>query len=221
MRVCFGVWVYSVYSESECEPCLQGIQHQMCHLCAAAEECRLSQHNNSNSVCRCTVILVLGASAWVYLAQLLSITNNIQGIFFNLNPSYRVSFQRFSKIPFYPVLLAVKFTNEWDQCFMLVSYLKLLSVVCYPRSVDKAKLKCLVLISVWTNSSLLHVKKVTRKCVMRSREQSLTSYLPVLLGLKWQILCKHCSSLCVMVLSWVSTEHSAITRIIMLNPQYN
>lgn len=50
-------------------------------LCAPVGRCRLSQQSNNNSACRYTVMLALGASAWEYPAQLLSITTHAPRIF--------------------------------------------------------------------------------------------------------------------------------------------
>lgn len=59
-------------------------------LCAPVGRCRLSQQSNNNSACRYTVMLALGASAWEYQAQLLSITTHAPRIF--VTPAKHVFF---------------------------------------------------------------------------------------------------------------------------------
>lgn len=59
-------------------------------LCAPVGRCRLSQQSNNNSACRYTVMLALGASAWEYPAQLLSITTHAPRIF--VTPAKHVFF---------------------------------------------------------------------------------------------------------------------------------
>ena len=59
-------------------------------LCAPVGRCRLSQQSNNNSACRYTVMLALGASAWEYQAQLLSVTTHAPRIF--VTPAKHVFF---------------------------------------------------------------------------------------------------------------------------------